>query len=403
MVSENETIVGLGARGDYVAPVPNADPVRLRLTADESRLFAGIGRIAKISDVLAKSGMEEARAIGTLLALRAKGAIVPARYQAPNPKGPVSIDAALAEEVDLPPERKKEILEMERGLEDNDYYAILSIKPGATSEQIKQAYYDASRKFHPDRFYGKNLGSFRGRIERIFRKLTEAEKVLSDPEKRGEYLNANPHLQTYNGTSSAEVTIKTEEDEQRDAERRARFAKHPYLLKGAKVNDLIGKAKRALNSGDAGMALADLQAALQIDAKHKDALMLLGEARKAHELQRAATELSRAAELEKAGDIAAACNAYKIACGLDPKNGKAALKTAQLMLKAGQDAAEVRTFAQRAVDMEPRSADAHFLLACVLDDAGMKKLAQKHFQETLRLDPDHAEAKKRSRKFPWPF
>lgn len=399
MVSENETIVGLGARGDYVAPVPNADPVRLRLTADEKRVFSGIGRIARIADVLSKSGMDEARAIATLLALRAKGAIAPARYQAPVAPG--TIDASMSEQVDLPPERKKEILDLERSLDTGDYYALLSLQPGATTEQIKQAYYDASRKFHPDRFYGKNLGSFRGRIERIFRKLTEAEKILSDPDKREEYLKANPHLRPF--TASAEVSVKTEEDEQRDAERRARFAKHPYLMKGAKVNDLVTKAKRALSSGDAAIALADLGAALQIDPKHKDALALQAEARKAHELHRATTELKRAVELEKDGDTEGACSAYRIASGLDPKNGKAAFKAAQLMIRLGQDAKEVRTLAQRAVDLEPKNADAHFLFASVLDDAGMKKLAQKHFEETLKLNPDHAEAKKRSRKFPWPF
>lgn len=399
MVSENETIVGLGARGDYVAPVPNADPVRLRLTADEARLLTGIGRIARIEDVLKASGMEEARAIAMLLSLRAKGAIAPARYQAPNPKG--GVDAALNEEVDLPPDRKKEIFELDRSLDTLDHYALLGIAPGATSAQAKQAYYDQSRKFHPDRFYGKNLGSYRGRIERIFRRLTDAEKVLTDPDKRGDYLKANPHLSDLG--PSADFVIKTAEDEQRDTERRARFAKHPYLMKGAKVNDLVNKARRALEAGEAAMALADVQAALQIDPKHKDALTLQGEARKAHELHRAASELERAMELEQAGDTEGACDAYRIASGLDSKSPKAALKAAQLMIRLNQDAKEVRVFAQRAVDLEPKNADAHFLLASVLDDAGMKKLAQKHFEEAFKLNPDHPQAKKRSRKFPWPF
>lgn len=399
MVNENETIVGLGARGDYVAPVPNADPARLRLTPDESRLLSSIGRVARIEDVLRSCGFDEARAIAMLLALRAKGAIAPARYQAPNPQG--AVDAALAEEVDLPADRKKEILELDRSLDTLDFFAVLGVEPGATMEQAKQGYYDRSRKFHPDRFYGKNLGSYRGRIERIFRRLTDAERVLTDPARRAAYLTSNPHLQP--APSAADFTIKSAEDEQRDAERRARFAKHPYLMKGARVNDLMAKARRALQTNNAAVALAEVQAVLQLDPQHKDALSLQGEARKAHDLERAVTELERAAELEKNGDHAAACHAYRAASGLDPKCARAALKSAQLMSQLNEDAKEVRVFAQRAVDLEPTNADAQFLLATVLEAAGLKRLAQRHFEETLKLKPAHAEAKKRARKFPWPF
>jgi hypothetical protein len=43
---------------------------------------------------------------------------------------------------------------------DRDHWTVLGIKPGATAEAVKLAYFEASRVFHPDRYYGKNLGSY---------------------------------------------------------------------------------------------------------------------------------------------------------------------------------------------------------------------------------------------------
>ena len=86
---------------------------------------------------------------------------------------------ALAEPVDLPLDRKREILARE-ALLGRDHWTVLGLKPGATAEEVKGAYFEASKLFHPDRYYGKELGSYRARLERIFHRLTEAHQVLSE-------------------------------------------------------------------------------------------------------------------------------------------------------------------------------------------------------------------------------
>ncbi|MGA9525458.1 MAG: J domain-containing protein, partial [Myxococcaceae bacterium] len=233
-MSQSENIVGLGARTDYLAQVPNADPGRLRLTPEEGRLFAQVGRASRIDEILAKSGLEEARAIALLLSLRAKGAVVPARVT--RPAAPVAIDAAMAEDVDLPTERKKEILDLERALDRLDAFELLGLRPGATAEEAKQAWYEASRRYHPDRFFGKNIGSFRVRIDRIFKRLTEAYNTLSDPKKRAAYFAAHPELAAAPKPEAPAPSERTPLDPERAAERRERFARHPYLAKRGRVN-----------------------------------------------------------------------------------------------------------------------------------------------------------------------
>jgi len=65
--------------------------------------------------------------------------------------------------------------------DDIDYYAILGIPKDATNAQIKKAYYQKARDFHPDKNADNPLA------EQMFKKVSEAYTVLSDEEKRKTY------------------------------------------------------------------------------------------------------------------------------------------------------------------------------------------------------------------------
>lgn len=62
-----------------------------------------------------------------------------------------------------------------------DYYKILGVSKSATKEEIKKAYRNLARKYHPD----LNQGS--ADAEEKFKEVQEAHEVLSDPEKRKTY------------------------------------------------------------------------------------------------------------------------------------------------------------------------------------------------------------------------
>jgi len=65
---------------------------------------------------------------------------------------------------------------------DKDYYKVLGVEKGASDKEIKNAYRKLALKWHPD----KNTETEEQRVkaEKIFKDLSEAYIVLSDPEKR---------------------------------------------------------------------------------------------------------------------------------------------------------------------------------------------------------------------------
>ena len=403
VVLSSDVIAGLGAKTDFIAVVPQVDVRRLKLTPQETTLFGLIGRATMIQEVISNSGLAEPLAIASLLSLRAKGAIVPARIQ----KGVASnFDAALLEQIDLDDKRKKEILEFEAKVASSNYFQLLGLTNLATPEEAKRAFYELSRRFHPDRFFGKNLGSFRSRVEKIFLKITEAHNVLGDIEKRHTYLRSHPELVSAPAESAAApdepARERTASEEQRDTERRARLTRHPYLARTSKVNDLVKHARECLAKGEPSLAFNDLTLAARLDERNAEVKTLLIEVRKKHEAARAEIEFTKGKLALEAGDFTASLAAFKLAIGIESHHVQANFYAAKLMLATSGDLKEASNHAQRAVDAEQKNVAFRELYAKILDQAGMKALARKQFEELQRLDPENAEAKKQLKRR-WPF
>lgn len=105
----------------------------------------------------------------------------------PDPALTPEDEALLAENVDIDVDTRRRILQLHRSLDRTDHYALLGVDRAADKKAIKRAYYDLAAKLHPDRYFRKNLGAFKARMEAVFGRLSLAHETLTSKEKRADY------------------------------------------------------------------------------------------------------------------------------------------------------------------------------------------------------------------------
>ncbi|MEO6600168.1 MAG: DnaJ domain-containing protein [Polyangiaceae bacterium] len=93
----------------------------------------------------------------------------------------------LEEDVEIPVERRRLILDAFYRLESMTHYQLLNVEPTADKRAIKNAYFEVVNLFHPDRYFGKRLGSYKSKLERVFTRLTEAHDALTRIAPRAAY------------------------------------------------------------------------------------------------------------------------------------------------------------------------------------------------------------------------
>jgi len=92
------------------------------------------------------------------------------------------------EEVDLPPEEQARLWALWASRGERDLFESLGIEPTDDPAAIRRAYLATMRLVHPDRYFGKRLGSFAAVLVELCDEARAAYEVLADPERRAKYL-----------------------------------------------------------------------------------------------------------------------------------------------------------------------------------------------------------------------
>lgn len=284
------------------------DLTRLPLTAEEGFVVSRIlGRRVTATDLVRESVLPAARATPVLESLVKKGAVlrvggnrVSGASAGNDPyKGIVFSMIDLTEPADLTEEQRKRILFFEMNLGSWSHYKLLGSKRTATAAEIKAAFFKSSKEFHPDAFFRKNLGSYRDRLDRIFRAMKAAYDLLSDPDKREQY-NQTAIIEL---TPEEEAEIERLAGEKRKAEearardernaermREQRLKRNPMAERIKKGRDYMRMAEEAQRAGKLDEAANHARLSLSYDESARakvDAIVF------AAEKARAATMMKR--------------------------------------------------------------------------------------------------------------
>lgn len=87
---------------------------------------------------------------------------------------------------DIPPQVAA-VLALRDTLPSMTFYQILDLPRTASDEDVKKAYFQMARRFHPDRFERKLVADYKDHIDVVFDAITNAYRTLSNKEARRIY------------------------------------------------------------------------------------------------------------------------------------------------------------------------------------------------------------------------
>lgn len=85
--------------------------------------------------------------------------------------------------------RREEFLKEYAWMMQQDYFTLLGVSESDLREQVRRAYYNLVKKYHPDRFFEQELfPDLRDKINALFQRISDAHETLIDPARKARYL-----------------------------------------------------------------------------------------------------------------------------------------------------------------------------------------------------------------------
>jgi len=287
-----------------------------------------------------------------------------------------------------------EILRIRGVLQTGEAGAAIGLDPSAHVEEVDAAYRVFAREWHPERFFSRELDAFGPMIDenfalvtRFFQQIRSAgHSPLPGPVAQRPVRTPPPVAGVSGGltcdwglNSSAETTFL------RPGAEPARKARQPHS--GVRPDELDAHLKRAqryhsagkedFDAGRFGKSEANLYLATRFDPENTGYRELHKQAVTRNRQARAAVIVAAADQAESYGQRDEAVARYKKAIELDPPDGIAWFRLAQLLRLQGEDIRSAVALLRKAVAKEPANPRYRLALAEVYDALGLKENARK--------------------------
>jgi curved DNA-binding protein CbpA len=371
-----------------------------KLTSEEGFLLSRVDGSTTLDQLVKVSGLSYRKALETFVELKKRGVITwdgGAPADDDDGVGDVTdpwIDMTfdpfeLGEEVDLTEEVKKKILYYHTTMHDQTHYEMLQVGRRAEPKEIKRAYFRVSREFHPDSFFRKNMGSYKQKIEAIFKRISQAYEVLGNEQKRTAYDKTLPYEPTPEEIEEKrQVALQQERAKKLRKERRQRLLKHsPVVARKGKSRQYCEDAKSWFEQKEYIKAANSIRLALTLDPQNEEYKKLLDEmAPKADEI-RAENDYRRGRMEESMGRIEEAITAYLRSIEANPNDSRVLHRVAALLLEMHRELRQALTFSRKANQLEQDNPEYLLTLAKLYNELNMKKNAIREYTRYLVLNP----------------
>ncbi|MBW2415227.1 MAG: tetratricopeptide repeat protein [Deltaproteobacteria bacterium] len=330
--------------------------------------------------------------------------------------------------VDLPQDLRDEIREFARALPDMSYYEMLGVDRDAGADELRDGFFDRSKVFHPDRYFGKQVGVYGDLLHEIYKQVVVAHDMLRDARSRAAYdqtLPPAPPSATSEPAAAAEPAPEHRPEAQSTAPEAAPRARAPEtaptptprtpsargggrsLRAGrafkARTSPLSGlrhkvasgekKAERCYDDaraqrdkGEFARAASLARLAVAYDPRRRDYTDLLGEILPKANSTLVTEAKKRGRELLESGSVEEAIAALTEASQFAPTDAALAAQLAGLCGQSGSLASAI-DFANRAVQLEEENVGYLKLLARLYREDGQRDAARKCLQRAWELDP----------------
>ncbi len=189
-----------------------------------------------VQEIVSLTSLDKSLATKILYALLCTRIITPIEKGFTNES--IHEDILREEKIAIDPDFSDRVEYLFNRLDSLDYYSFLEIEKWDAPDKIKNAYYKAAKKFHPDKHLHLPSDTFKNKLNTIFAHLTEIYKTLTNPDRRIQYdksLSVKQEPLLRSNTDLAKVRFQEGEEA---------FSKGAY----AEAKDLFGQAVYLNNS-----------------------------------------------------------------------------------------------------------------------------------------------------------
>ncbi len=332
---------------------------------------------------------------------RRKG-VIPDSPSKSRPKEIGPIDESLIDPaLDLDEVTQRDVLEFEQKLEVDDF-TLLGVEVTAESREIKRVYFALSKRFHPDRYFRKNVGHYGERLHKIFKRICEAYELLSDPVSRREIeerlapqrcVNVPEARNDQAGPAATESSQQPLSPVER-LRRRMRFRVPESVRdeKTAKGEELYKAATAAERMGRLAEAASNMRLAVAFDPFNRDYKRTLGEVQAKLAFERIEALLGSSTGSLCESDRSEARRLADEVLLYRPGDAATSNLAARVYLQL-EDAERAEEYCSRAIELAPEAGAYRRTLAEVHRLRGNRGHAVSELKKALELDAGDVEAR----------